>query len=282
VGLGTALAQATTSYYSKKVMKNLDEYFAAWALAAFVLFFCSPLVMIIMTPWNNLVFWASITFNSVFFALSLIMYMRGIRLSPLSLSMPFIALTPVFMIFTGWLFLGEVPSAGGAVGVLLIGLGAYLLKASELRNGLLAPFKKIASEPGVRYMVLTSFLWGLTAPTAKLAIVNSDPYTFIIWDYGIATLILTPILLCKKKRAITQVKKNFWKLVPIGLTSAISIILMSNLLTMTLAVYAIALKRMSVLFSSLYGMTLLGEKRAIERLLGAAVMLLGVIAIALS
>jgi drug/metabolite transporter (DMT)-like permease len=35
------------------------------------------------------------------------LYIRAIRVSPLSLTLPFLALTPAFLVVTGWVFLGE-------------------------------------------------------------------------------------------------------------------------------------------------------------------------------
>ena len=63
--------------------------------------------------------------------LALFCYLKAIQVSPLGLTMPFLAFTPLFVIGTAWLFLGEVPSAAGVGGVVLVVAGAYALNLHQ-------------------------------------------------------------------------------------------------------------------------------------------------------
>ena len=66
------------------------------------------------------------------------LYMRAIRESPLSLTLPYLAFTPVFNILTGYIFLGEQVSSAGMAGIVLVVCGAWLLNldaASIARTG---------------------------------------------------------------------------------------------------------------------------------------------------
>ena len=56
-----------------------------------------------------------------------LIYMRAIRDHPLALTLPYLAFTPVFVILTGYLLLGEIISWRGGLGILLVVAGAWLL-----------------------------------------------------------------------------------------------------------------------------------------------------------
>ncbi|EFJ52156.1 hypothetical protein VOLCADRAFT_103177 [Volvox carteri f. nagariensis] len=74
---------------------------------------------------------ATIT-SSLLLLVSRYMYQRAIQLSPLSLTIPYLAFTPAILIATAYIFLGELPSPTGLVGVCVVAMGGYLL---NLRAG---------------------------------------------------------------------------------------------------------------------------------------------------
>ena len=79
---------------------------------------------------------------------ALFCYLRAIQVSPLSLTMPFMAFTPLFVIGTGWLFLDELPSVAGMSGVVLVVAGAYALNLHQVRRGWAAPMLAVTREKG--------------------------------------------------------------------------------------------------------------------------------------
>ncbi|GIL72953.1 hypothetical protein Vretimale_4599 [Volvox reticuliferus] len=65
--------------------------------------------------------------SSLLLLVSRFMYQRAIQLSPLSLTIPYLAFTPAILIATAYVFLGELPSPGGLLGVCVVAMGGYLL-----------------------------------------------------------------------------------------------------------------------------------------------------------
>jgi drug/metabolite transporter (DMT)-like permease len=61
------------------------------------------------------------------------MYMVAIRDSALSLTLPYLAFTPVFTVLSAWLLLGEQVTAQGLAGIALVVLGAYGLNIKHAR-----------------------------------------------------------------------------------------------------------------------------------------------------
>jgi hypothetical protein len=85
------------------------------------------------------------------------LYFRALQISPLSLCVPFLSFTPVFLIPTGFLIVGELPSPLKALGVVLIVVGSLVMHRRLFAAGLLAPVKAVLREKGSRYR----FCWGM-------------------------------------------------------------------------------------------------------------------------
>jgi drug/metabolite transporter (DMT)-like permease len=107
--------------------------------------------------------------------LAFLCYMRAIKVSPLSLTLPFLAFTPIFIVLTGRLILGETVTPLGIAGILCIVTGAYFLNLSQARTGPQEPFRAIFREPGSALMLLVSFIYSITSTLGKLAVLHSNP-----------------------------------------------------------------------------------------------------------
>jgi len=63
-------------------------------------------------------------------ALSAALLQRALQLSPLSLCVPYLAFTPMWLLVFSFFLVKEVPTLRGSVGVVVITLGAYLLNSN--------------------------------------------------------------------------------------------------------------------------------------------------------
>src|SRR5262245_21206049 len=60
-------------------------------------------------------------------AFSTLLYFRALQVTPISLCMPYISFTPVFLIVTGNVMLGELPAAEKLIGVVMIFIGSIAM-----------------------------------------------------------------------------------------------------------------------------------------------------------
>ena len=81
--------------------------------------------------------------------IALLLYMKAIKVSPLSLTLPFLSLTPVFLIGTSYIILGERPDRSGFIGIVLVVIGAYLLNVHTISKGFFEPFKSNCERTGL-------------------------------------------------------------------------------------------------------------------------------------
>lgn len=282
LGLLAAIADATKDLVSKQTMRSATPYLVTWALFAVAAPFLAAAALFSPLPpiGDQFVYWAVAT--SVLYVGAVVLYMSALKASDISITLPMIAFTPSFMLFTGPVILGEFPEFAGAWGVLIIVVGAYLLNLRDARKGLLQPLAALGREPGPRMMLGVALLFSVTAMTAKRAIIQSSPLFAMASMYCVCAVIITVVAVLGKKVTWSEITKNWKGVLGVGLLMALSEFAMAHALSLTLAVYAVSVKRLSILIGSLYGVLVLKEENVSLRLVGASVMLAGVILIAMS
>jgi drug/metabolite transporter (DMT)-like permease len=281
LGIFTAFFEAIKDVFSKQNLKKSDEYVVAWSLAFFSVIFLTPWVIYTGIPELNTQFWISLLIGGSINAVTTLLYIKAIKVSDLSLTVPLVALTPLFMLLTSPLIVGEYPKFFDYIGILLIVAGSYLLNLKEKSQGYLAPFKALLNEPGPKFMLIVAFLWSITSNFDKIGVKNSSPIFWLFSLFGTMSILLLPILLHKTPNPGTKILKQLPMLATMGFFNAIGVLCQMQALTLTLVVQVIAIKRTSVLMGVLFGHFIFKEKDIQQRLLGAGIMILGVFFISL-
>ncbi|MFW5876981.1 MAG: EamA family transporter [Myxococcota bacterium] len=95
-----------------------------------------------------------------------LLFVRAVHLSPLSLSVPFLSLTPVFTTIVAVPMLGEHATALQWVGIVAVVAGALLINAHRGHSLLGA----LLREPGSVLMIGVAAIWSFTAALDKMAL----------------------------------------------------------------------------------------------------------------
>jgi drug/metabolite transporter (DMT)-like permease len=122
-----------------------------------------------------------------------LLLMKALQVSSMSLCIPFMAFTPVFLIGTGYVMIGELPSWVKLLGVGLIVIGSLAMHRRLFAEGWSAPIKAIMREKGSRYILLVAFILSVTNPIEKRLVTMSDPLTQA-FSYCLGLCILFGIL----------------------------------------------------------------------------------------
>ena len=145
--------------------------------------------------------------------LSALLFLKAIRQSELSLTIPLLSLSPMFSSLFSFFFLNEKLFNIQYLGIFLIILGTLILYSKKLTlNEILQSFKIILTNNSAKLMVLVSIIWSLTPVLDKLCLKNSSINIHgVIQSSGMIILL---IFLSKKKGGYETVnmKKN-WKLI---------------------------------------------------------------------
>ncbi len=281
LGILTAFFEAVKDVFSKQNLKKSDEYVVAWSLAFFSVIFLIPWVIYTGIPALNTQFAIALLIGGSINAVTAVLYIKAIKVSDLSLTVPLVALTPLFMLITSPLIVGEYPKLFDYIGILLIVTGSYLLNIKEKSQGYLAPFKALVKEPGPKLMLIVAFLWSITSNFDKIGVKNSSPIFWLFSLFSTMTVLLLPVLLHKTPNPSRKILKQLPMLAAMGFFNAVGVLCQMQALTLTLVVQVIAIKRTSVLMGVLFGHFIFKEKDIKQRLLGAAIMVFGVFVISL-
>lgn len=281
LSLLTALAVSSQDAWVKKYFSGFTPY----EMSMYPLMYSCPLFVISMfwvpvPPLDTTFFWCfllSLPINGI----SMILYMKAIKISPLSLTLPYLAFTPAFMILTGYLFLDEIPNSWGGLGILITCLGSYVLNFETRKMNLLAPFQAVFKETGSWLMLIVSFLFSFAAVLGKKAILHSS-VLFFTFSFFLSLNLFLFILL----RALRKIHLKAFKNLPVkGIVAGCLLFLHAVFhgwaISITKAAYMISVKRFSVLFGIVYGGVLFKERNIVIRFCGAMFMLSGAILITL-
>jgi drug/metabolite transporter (DMT)-like permease len=277
----TALSLATSDALTKKALASRDEYFVAWTRLIFALPLLLISLLFIDIPALNRTFWIATVCALPLEIAAIILYTKALKVSPISLTMPFLALTPLFLIVMSYIILGERVSVQGALGILLMATGSYTLNIHKVRHALIEPLKAIVKEKGVVMIIIVAFIFSMTSSLGKLAIENSSPIFFGSFYFILVTLLFTPIALVKNRKGLVISKDDIIPLSSIGVTYAMMIIFHMIAMSMTNVAYMISVKRTSLLFSIFYGYFLFKEEKITEKTIGSMIMLAGFVLIVL-
>jgi len=278
----TAFFESLKDVFSKKNLKNIDEYIVSLSLRLFALPFLIPLLFFIEIPSLGNQFWIALLIGGSLNVITTILYMKAIKYSDLSITVPMVTFTPLFLLMTSPLIVGEFPNFIGLIGVLLIVFGSYTLNIKQRHEGYFTPFKALLKERGPKLMLLVAFIWSITSNFDKIGVRNSSPIFWVIAINVFITLVIFPIMLYKSQRSIQQISTSYKTLLPIGLFGALTLIFQMTAINLTLVAYVISIKRTSAIMSVLFGYLIFKEKGIKERLLGATIMVIGVLFITLS
>lgn len=208
-------------------------------------------------------------------------YYKALRTSDISLILPMIAFTPVFLIFTSPLILGEHPSTKGIIGILFIVAGSYLLHLDKKKHGFFGPIKSIFTHKGTLLMFVVAVLWSVSLNFDKMQVMNSDPYFAAATMFLSAGSVFLIISRFKVKNLFSEYRKTAKSCILPGLCLVVVAVLINTAFTQSIVPYVIAIKRISILISVGYGYFLFKEEHTTERLIGAFTMFIGMLMIML-
>jgi drug/metabolite transporter (DMT)-like permease len=280
LGLTAAIATAAADAVTKRFFADLSPYGMSLALWLFALPYLLLVGLAIHWPPLDVTFWLAVALSLPLEVVATLLYMRAIKVCHISLCVPFLAFTPVFLILTGRLILGEGLNRWGVAAVLLMAAGSYILSLSTGLSGFLAPLKALAREPGARFMLAVAVLYSITAALGKLAILHAEPAFFgVVYPLIFSGVMLTGYPLSNPKPAKALLARSRWGIL-LGLFLAATTLSQVYGLKLAPAAYLIAVKRTSVFLSVVLGGWWLKERPILPRLIGAALMVGGVILIA--
>jgi len=204
---------------------------------------------------------------------------RALSLSPFSLVVPVLGLSPVFTSIIGIPLLHEWPSAVQWFGITLAVLGVLWLYAPpEKPWDILSFWENFVREKGALPITLAALMWSMSSPMDKLALRQADPQFHALFVMTGFVLSLGILLGARGEFRVQGIARADWKLLAVtGTLGGLSYVMQLMALENAAAGPFEAIKRvMSQLLALGFGYCLFSEKITQPKLIGIVILSVGV------
>ena len=277
LALACALAWSVSDAIAKKILADSD----ALTVAAVRQLYCLPFLWILLPfiriPELGPGFVSTVLILLPFEISATLLYIAALKRSPLSLTLPYLSFTPVFIVGTAYLLLGERVTPAGLLGIVCVTFGAYVLNTGKEGGGFLEPLRALMKEKGSIMMLCVAAIYSITGTLGKKAILLSSPEFFAVLYATVVAVVLIPIAAFEKGRPPLkkQLRPGKW-ILAMGFFFALMIVLHNLSIRLIEVPYMISVKRSSMIFGVLFGWLFFQEREIRSRLLGSAIMLAGI------
>jgi drug/metabolite transporter (DMT)-like permease len=147
---------------------------------------------------------ATLALNTVAY----VAFMRAMRLSDLSTTVPMLALTPVLTAGLGALVLAEHPNAKEVAGIILVVVGAVALQARHTPGGGFTGWLTgVIRDPGARLMLVTATAWSGASTLDKVALRHASvPAHAMVQNAGMGLVLLLVLIASHRTKDLAAVR----------------------------------------------------------------------------
>jgi drug/metabolite transporter (DMT)-like permease len=279
LALGCALLTAGCDAVSKRLMQENDVWITGTILLGLSAVMLAPIVLHMEFGPVSRELIVVLVIAVPLEVVSYYLFLSAIRMAPLSLTVPLLSFTPVLTILTGAALLGETVSPRGSVGVALVAIGAYVLNGDLISQNFLAPVRALFSNPGARRMLAVAIIWSVSSALGKkgILIYGAMPFAILLICGNLtAFALVSAFRLRSGSAAFSCAPETLGLFLLGGLLLAAAEASHFIALSMAPVAYMISVKRLSLVFSVIFGWLVFKESNIGFRLVGASVMVAGV------
>ena len=268
----------------KRMLKDADSLVVVWGVTLLALPLLGALTFALtpQLPRLDWLFAIGVLGSAGLNVIAHLASTRALKLADVSLVTPLLIFSPVFTVLISAVFLGEIPSMQGLLGVGLILLGAYWLN-HDPATGWFAPIKSLDFTPAIVLVLLAGFLWAITPLFEKTAILHTNPESPRFAAFAVDALlviVLTPAVIARGRPSIGKLFLHRREFFLAGLIAGIAPVLGYTAFSLGFVGYVTTLFKLSTLMTMLWSFLFLKERGLAQRLPASLVMVIGVILIA--
>ncbi|MDO8500044.1 MAG: EamA family transporter [bacterium] len=207
------------------------------------------------------------------------LYVRAFQYSPQSLVGPLFSFSTVLLVPIAYIFLGELPTLIGFLGIGSVLAGSLILGWDIHHPGVIRALSNIIKEKGSYFMIGAVIVASVSIVSTKALFYYATPFLSAFYITALLTLVYSPAIFLYPFSRMYGRWPDF-----VGLLTASVFERIFNYigLSLLLAVNFISIKRLSAMFDVLFGRIFLHEDHTVERMFGALFMIAGVILILFS
>ena len=276
--LVSALFHASRDYLIKRATTKL-LFFAWYRLLALLILL--PFFLQRFTLSLSSTSWIYILVRSALDAAYIYTLAGAYQEGDLSLVYPIARSAPIFVLLWSTLIWRQPLPPVGALGILIVAFGAYVLQLRGLSaRDLMAPIRAVVRNRAVRLGWLTALLVAAYSLIDDRVVESVDPLVYLYIFVGVSSLLYVPYLLRCGWQPIRAEWRAHWKhILPAAALGVCGYLLALMAFRIEHVGYVTAVRQASIIFGVLLGAVLLREPYGRVRLLGSLVMFAGMILI---
>lgn len=299
--LASSVCTALFFVLSAKILRSRESSYSFTSLAvigvthlvagvlAVPLLFWTPAVQTTALPFALSSFWVFLIFlNVLLHLLAKFFHFRALHLADVALVSPYAALTPVFTVFVGWIFLNEWPSRQALLGIFLVATSILGLHTNLSWARLRAMFRGHNASGllrnGAFFALLSSVPPAFKVVFQKQAILLSNPIVFsvlILVLTGVAALIITTAI--EGKGWIEEFSPLFLPLAIVSVFLTLNTVFFSVALQHGVAANISAMARISIVLQAVLAYFIVGQRDNLwGRLFWSVLVFIGAVIITLA
>ena len=280
IALGMVLLAAVLHASWNLLVKRAREkqVFTFWGLLVGSV--CFAPILLFYQPFPLLI-WPYILCSAVVEGIYYIVLTRAYESGDFSLVYPMArGAAPAFLVVWAILFLGERPRPLGLLGVALLICGLVVIGGNSwwsLRKATMLRSSGIGLALGVAFCIsIYSAIDG-----AAVHIVSPAPYTVLV--ISLSSVFVAPFIFMRygRQAVAAEWRTNWYRVIIVGILMLASYMLVLQSYAIAHISYAGAIREISVVFAAFMGWRWLGEKLGGLRLIGAGIIFIGILVIAL-
>jgi len=277
--LGAAVLHATWNLLAKRAVADVPFLWLAYLVGAVVF---APFAMAILLIARPALAWPALVFVAVASCLQILYFATltaGYRAGDLSLVYPIARATgPLLATLGAIAILGERPTPLAIAGALAIVAGALVLTGDPRALRASGAGRAVGFALATGVVIAAYTLWDKTAVSALLI-----PPLFYDWATVTGqSLLFAPLALRRREELRETWTRRRGAVIGVGILSRLAYILVLTALVVSPVSYVAPAREIGILFGAFLGARVLAEGHATRRGIGAAAMVLGVIALAVS
>lgn len=276
---GRLIFSISSNVYQKKLSHSGLHPFYIVAATYFVLSLLAvPLLGIVNTGELNHAFWLNVLLASVLDVGGWMFLVMSLSKTDLSVFGPLNAYKVVFSLLLAVVFLHEIPSAQGLIGVAVIIIGSFFLTPATSTPSANRIFS-LLKDKGVQARFLSIALFSIGTIFLKNSVINGGPLsTLIFWSLLGLPLILSSNLIFLADGLSVYLKaskQHIQTIFMIGIMVFVMQYCTLLLLSKMLVAYALALFQLGMIIQVFVGHQVFNEKHIPRKLLACLVMMSG-------
>lgn len=250
-----------------------------WLFAVVSVVFYAP-VMVVLAVTERLTLGVPeivvLAVSSAFHLAYIFSLQRGYEVADLSLVYPLARGTgPLLASAAAILLLGERPTAVAGIGIVAVSGGVFLMATTSQK-------RVIKLDAGVIIALITGvFIAGYTlADKYAVGTLAINPVAVVWTEEAVRTLVFLPVVLTRRAALARVWKRTSREALAVGILGPASYILVLIALSLSPASYVAPAREIAIVVGVLFGIRFLGEPGSRRRLIGGAVIALGVFCLA--